>query len=234
MLRIANLTVECAGVRILNNLCMYVREGEKVALLGPNGSGKTTLFLTIMGNKCYRVRSGRIFFKGEDITELETHERVRRGIGIVHQAVPRIRFLRLKDILKKYDYSSVSRLAKLLSVEHLLEREFNCRFSGGEVKRVELLQVMLQNPELVLLDEIDSGVDRDSMEIVGRALKEFLKEKACIVTTHTGKILEYVDVSYCAVMYKGRIACIGEKEEILALIERYGYKRCIERCLKER
>ncbi len=243
MLRLVNLCVEVDGKRVLNNVSLYVRQGETLALFGPNGSGKSTLMNAIIGNPKYRVVEGRIIFKKHDVTRVPTDERVKLGMGIAFQTPPSISGIKLIDLLKKiaeirgvpeeriYDY------AKMLKMEEHLNREINKGFSGGEVKRSELLQLLVMNPDFVMLDEPDSGVDLENISIVGRAIKELLerdrekREKAGIIITHTGHILDYVDADYGAILYKGRIACIGNPYEILEDIRSYGYERCVERCL---
>ncbi len=122
-------------------------------------------------------------------------------------------------------------------MEEHLEREINRGFSGGEMKRSELLQLLVMNPDFVMLDEPDSGVDLENIGIVGKAIRELLerdkekRKKAGIIITHTGHILDYVDADYGAILYRGRIACIGDPYEILEDVREFGYEGCVEKCL---
>ncbi|MET1124791.1 MAG: ABC transporter ATP-binding protein [Archaeoglobaceae archaeon] len=247
VLRIVNLGVEVGGRRILENVNLYIREGETYALFGPNGSGKSTLLNTIVGNPAYRVVSGRIMFKKRDITDLPTDERIRMGMGIAFQNPPKISGVKLIDVLRfcarigGYSEREIMEFAEMLKMKDHLYREINVGFSGGEVKRSELLQLMLMNPDFVMLDEPDSGVDLENIALIGEAIKGLLerdkpkdgRKKAGIIITHQGHILEYVDADYGVIMYNGRVACIGDPQDILRQVRKYGYEGCLERCLRE-
>ncbi|MHC1579671.1 MAG: ATP-binding cassette domain-containing protein [Candidatus Alkanophagales archaeon] len=244
MLEIEGLTVEVGGRTVLRDLNLHVGAGEVHVLFGPNGSGKTTLLMTILGFPEYVVRSGRIVFKGEDITGLPTHERVRRGIGVLFQRPPAIRGVRLSDVLNicrgrgGISEEEASRLVELLKLSEFMDRDVNLGFSGGEVKRSELLQVIVQNPELALLDEPDSGVDVENVELIGKVLNEFLergkrpseRRRAALIITHSGFILNYVHADRAHVMLDGTIACSGTPDEIFKQIMSVGYEECIRRC----
>ncbi len=239
MLRVVNLSVEVNGKRILNNVNLYVKEGEVYALFGPNGSGKSTLLNAILGNPSCKVVSGRIMFKKKDITNLPTYERIRMGMGIAFQNPPKIGGVKLIDVLRfcakigNFSEDKIFEFAEKLNMRDLLYRDLNLGFSGGEVKRSEILQVMLMNPDFVMLDEPDSGVDLDNLTLIGRTVNDLLRDerKSGIVITHTGHILDYIDVDYGIIMYNGRIACIGDPRDILKAIRKDGYEGCIKRCL---
>lgn len=244
MLEIKDLTVEVGEKTILRSLNLHIGAGEVHVLFGPNGSGKTTLLLTILGFPEFVVKSGRILFKGEDITELPTHERVRRGIGVLFQRPPAIRGVRLSDVVNicreqgGIPEDEATKLVELLKLSEFMRRDVNLGFSGGEVKRSELLQVVVQNPELVLLDEPDSGVDVENVELIGKVLNEFLergkrpseRRRAALVITHSGFILNYVRTDRAHVMLDGTIACSGTPDEIFKHIMSEGYEACIEHC----
>jgi len=237
VLRIDNLTVEVEGKRVLDGVSLSLESGKLYAVFGPNGSGKSSLLNTIMGLDRYRVVEGRILFKGEEITHLPPHERAKRGIGLGFQYPPEVKGVVLKDLLLRLsDGVDVEALARELGAEHLLEREVNVGFSGGERKKSELLQLLVQRPEVVLLDEPESGVDVENLAVMGRALgKLFEKDKHIVerrrtglIITHTGHILDYLTVDRGLVMYGGRIICEGSPDEVLARIRRSGYDECVE------
>ncbi|MCS7144222.1 MAG: ABC transporter ATP-binding protein [Archaeoglobaceae archaeon] len=244
MLRIVNLSVEVDGKRILHNVNLYVKKGETFALFGPNGSGKSTLLNAIVGNPAYKIVGGRIIFKKVDITNLPTDERIKLGLGMSFQNPPKIHGVKLIDILKhcaklSESENKIMELAEKLRMKDHLNRSINVGFSGGEVKRSEVLQLLLMNPDFVLLDEPDSGVDLENIAIVGSAISELLerekeeREKGGIIITHQGHILDYVSADYGVILYKGRVACVGDPRDIIAQIRKNGYEGCIARCLKD-
>ncbi len=246
MLRVVNLGVEVGGKKILENINLYIQRGQTYVLFGPNGSGKTSLLMSIIGNPKYRVYDGRIMFKGVDITNSPTDERIRMGMGIVFQNPLRITGVKLMDILRhcakigNKSEEEIYEYARMLKMENLLERELNVGFSGGELKKSELLQIMLMDPDFVMLDEPDSGIDLENIAIVGDAIRKLLerdkkkdeRRKSGIIITHAGHILKYVDADYGVILYKGRIACIGDPFEMLKAISRDGYEGCVRRCLR--
>ena len=247
MLKLINLSVNIDGRRILDNINLHIEEGQTFVLFGPNGSGKSSLLMTIIGNPKYKVSSGKIIFKGEDITNLPTNERIKMGIGVAFQNPPKINGIKLIDILKHCaklgkTEDRIDEYVKLLKMEDLLYRDINVGFSGGEMKKAEILQLMLLNPDLVMLDEPDSGVDLENIALIGKAIRILLERdsaknervKSGIIITHTGHILKYVDADYGMILYGGRIVCIGDPFDILKDISELGYEGCIKRCLKEK
>lgn len=245
VLRIVNLGVEVDERRILQNVNLYIQEGQTLALFGPNGSGKSTLLMAIAGHPRYKVYDGRIIFKGRDITNLPADERVKMGIGISYQNPPKISGVKLRDVIKHCakigkTEDKIDEYVKMLKMENLIDRDINVGFSGGEIKRSELLQLLLMNPDFVMLDEPDSGVDLENIAVIGEAIKKLLerdknkeeRKKSGIIITHTGQILKYVDADYGAIMYKGRIACLGDPYDILKTVEKYGYEECVRKCLR--
>ncbi len=242
MLEIENLTVEIGGKTVLRNVNMSVLAGFTSVLFGPNGSGKSSLLMTIMGFSDYRVKEGRIVFMGEDITDLPVHERAKRGIGILMQRPPNLVGVKLEDLVRVAGRGGVTPgdLAKPLQMNEFLGRDVNVGFSGGEIKRSELLQLSAQNPCLYLLDEPESGVDLESIERVGGAVKDLLvgrigcagkksmDGKSALIITHTGQILDYVEADRAYVMCNGTISCSGNPRELLQEIRRKGYEECVK------
>jgi Fe-S cluster assembly ATP-binding protein len=243
MLEIENLTVEVGGREILHDLSLNVMTGYTTVLFGPNGSGKSTLLMTIMGFSGYKVKSGRILLNGEDITHMPVNERAKRGIGMMMQRPPNLTGVRLKDLVRVTGKGKVDPevLAKDLNMTPFLERDVNVGFSGGEIKRSEILQLEAQDPCLLLLDEPESGVDLVSIEKLGQKVHDLLQGpshcagwrqksgKAALIITHTGQILDYVEADRGYVMCEGTVACSGNPRELLAEIRKMGYNECI-RC----
>ena len=242
MLQVKGLTVSVAGRTILGGVNFHVDRGETVVLFGPNGSGKTSLLKTIIGHPDYRVESGSIIFNGRDITGLPTDERARLGIGIAFPRPPAVRGVRLKDLLQacmkirgEADGEIIDEYARGLNLEDFLRREINLGFSGGEIKRSELLQLMAQAPDFIMLDEPDSGVDLVSINLVGEVINGMLEKdrrperrtKAGMIITHAGYILDYVNADRAYVMLGGGILCSGNPRDVLADIRAKGYEGCV-------
>jgi Fe-S cluster assembly ATP-binding protein len=253
MLQIEGLKVEVGGKTILNNLDMEIPEGETHILFGPNGSGKTSLMMTIMGFSGYNVTRGKITYKGEDITYMPINERALLGIGVSFQRPPTINGLKIKEIVEICDVSrsvNVEELAKQLNFVDFLDRDVNHNFSGGEIKRSELLQLVAQQPDLILLDEPESGVDLESISLIGDTINSLLhrgtqcpqerprkeiilgRTKSALVITHTGHILDYITADRGQVLYNGVLCCSRNAREILKWIREYGYEECV-RCSNE-
>ncbi len=250
MLYIEELRVEVGGKTILNNVNMEIPEGETHILFGPNGSGKTSLMMTIMGFSGYNVTHGKITFKGDDITKMPINERALLGIGVSFQRPPTINGLKTREIVKICDVNqsaNVEELAKQLNFTDFLDRDVNHNFSGGEIKRSELLQLLAQQPDLVLLDEPESGVDLESIALVGATINSLLsrgmscpqeislkktipnRTRSALVITHTGHILDYITADKGQVLYNGNMCCSRNPREILSWIREYGYEECV-RC----
>ena len=245
MLQIKDLSVEIEGKRILHDINLSIGAGETHALFGPNGGGKTTLLMAIMGFPRYKVTKGKIIFKGQDITGLSLDERARLGIGMSFQRPPVVRGVKTRDLVtacvgKRGDGEVISSMAERLKMGELMDREINYGFSGGEIKRSELLQLLAQGPDLVLLDEPESGVDLVNMALIGQMINELLQKdlkrqrtRSALVITHTGHILDYVHASKGYVLLDGSIACEQEAFEVLDSIKENGYEGCVKcLCLK--
>lgn len=232
LLDIQKLKVSVDGKEILKGVDLKIEEGQTCLLFGPNGSGKTTLFLTIIGFPKYKVTSGKIIFKGKDITSLPVNERIKLGLGVAFQLPPAIRGVKLMDILgmlqKTCPADEVLKLSRKLTMTNFLERDVNLGFSGGEIKRSEVLQLLVQKPDLAMFDEPDSGVDIENIEIVGAAITDLLKTRSGFVITHHGHILKYIPAQMAYVLFEGKTVCCGEPELILEDISKKGYAGCTE------
>lgn len=246
MLEIRDLAVEVGGNKIIERITLCIERGEVHILFGPNGCGKTTLMMAILGIPTYKVKKGRIAFKGVDITDLPTNERVKLGIGMSFQHPPEIRGVKLGDMVNiaagrkdaKID-KSVIELGKQLNISaDLLNRDVNLGFSGGEVKRSEILQLLAQAPDFLIFDEPDSGVDVGNIELIGGLMSKLLdrnerpskRNRAGFIITHSGFILEHIKPDRAHVLFDGRIACSGRPEEVLKHILDEGFEGCVERC----
>jgi Fe-S cluster assembly ATP-binding protein len=232
MLEIKNLSVDIGNKPILQDINLEIKKGEVMVLFGPNGSGKTTLLKTIMGFSGYHKKSGEIILNGHNIDNLSTDERVKLGLGMMYQHPPKIRGVKLSQIayfLSK-DKQNIDELSEKLSLKEHLNRDINLGFSGGEMKRSELFQIILQDPDLLLLDEPESGVDLENISIMGSVLNDYLKKenKSALIITHTGYILDYIKAKSGCVMISGRLWCVGGPKEMFESIRKEGYEKCKE------
>ena len=171
MLEIADLWVTIEDKEVLRGINLTVPVGETHILFGKNGSGKSSLLMAIMGFERYAVKQGRITFLGQDITRMPTYERARLGLGLSFQRPPTIRGVKTGDVLRACSRGAIvpEVLAAAYDFTQFLDREVNYGFSGGELKRSELLQLLAQDPKMVLLDEPESGVDLENLQVVGRS-----------------------------------------------------------------
>ncbi len=240
MLEIKQLSVAVEDRGILQDVNLNIGTGETHVLFGPNGSGKTTLLMAIMGFPKYRVTKGSIIFNGQDITGWPLDERARLGIGMSFQRPPVVRGVKTRDMVAaclkgRENGEIISQLAEKTNLADFLDREINYGFSGGEIKRSELMQLLAQRPMLALLDEPESGVDLENIALIGKLINE-LVEKDCpmrlrkctgLIITHTGHILDYVNARTGYIMLNGSIGCQGDPREILATIKEKGYEECV-------
>ena len=235
LLEIRNLTVEVAERVVLRDINIAIDYGETHILFGKNGSGKTSLLMTIMGFSGYKVTAGSIRFKGEDITFLPIHERAKRGIGMSFQRPPTIRGLKTHDLIRTFGRNDfeVEQIVNNLGFSAFLDRDINLGFSGGEIKKSELVQLSLQNPDLILLDEPESGVDLENIKIIGKGIKRLLQKnlhrqrtKSGLVITHTGLILNYLEADNGYLLLDGIIRCEGNPREMFESIQCTGYEEC--------
>ncbi|MBR0032452.1 MAG: Fe-S cluster assembly ATPase SufC [Treponema sp.] len=226
LLEIQNLNVDIEKKHVLDGVSLSVNPGETHVLMGPNGAGKSTLGYTIMGNPRYSVSDGKIFFDGEDITELGADKRAAKGIFLSFQnplEVPGISlesFIRTAlqqktgERVKLFQFQKqLKETMKLLNMEEsYASRDLNVGFSGGEKKKSEILQLLMLSPKLAILDETDSGLDVDAVRTVSRGIEEYQKRMngALIIITHSTKILESLHVDRTHVLVKGKIIKEGD------------------------
>ena len=237
MLEIKNLHVKAGDKEILRGLNLNVGKGEIHVILGPNGSGKSTLMNVILGHPKYEITSGKIFFEGEDLTALKTFERARRGIFLSFQNPEEIPGITVENMLRTAKQSITGEKIKILKFHKELlalmkelqiapeyaNRYMNVGFSGGEKKRNEILQLLTLNPKLALLDETDSGLDVDAVEIVSKGVAKFHNENnSCIIITHNAQILKHLPVNRAHIFLNGQIVKNGGAELVNAVSE-HGY-----------
>ena len=253
MLQIKDLAVSTNGQSILKNINLEIDKGETVVLFGPNGCGKTTLLMSIMGLGGYKIEKGKIIFKGEDITNIPVYERVKLGIGIMFQRPPTVNGVTVRQLVKLCgdEDLDVEEIAGTLRANSFLDRSVNDGFSGGEIKRSELLQLIAQEPDLVLLDEPESGVDVENIALIGKAINKLLDKgvmkysnglslkehhtrryRSGLIITHTGYILDYVPADRGIVFMNGHVVCGGNPFEILNIIRDKGFEEC-KKCDKK-
>ncbi len=221
LLSVTGLTAAVDEKEILHNIDLTVAPGETHVLMGPNGAGKSTLGHVIMGDPVYTQTAGTITFDGEDVTELSPDKRSRAGLFLSFQApveipgVPLSSFLRAtlaarpdRALKGKEFRRRVKELCAELDMDpSYLNRELGVGFSGGEKKKVEMLQLLLLQPKLAILDETDSGLDVDALSVVSRGMDLYRKtcDGSLIIITHNTRILEHVDVDRVHVMVQGRM-----------------------------
>jgi len=228
-LELHNAVVQRAGAPILTVDSFRLEEREHLALLGPNGSGKSTLMNVIMGHPKYEMTGGSLILEGEDIGELRAFERARRGLFLAFQTPEEIPGITVENMIRTARQVMTGEKVKLLPFRKELnammaelkidpsyaQRYLNVGFSGGEKKRSEVLQLLMFAPKVALLDETDSGLDVDAVQIVSEGVAKFHnKNNACIIITHNAKILDRLKVDYVHVLAQGKIAREGGAELI--------------------
>lgn len=239
MLKINNLEVSTDGKTILKDFDLIINDGEIHAIMGPNGVGKSTLSRVIMGDSNYKINNGDIIFNGDNLSALSTDERAKKGIFLAMQYPMEIEGVSNQDFLRTaissvnnrriglYDFIlKCEKGAEELSInKDLIHRSLNVGFSGGEKKKNEVLQIKLLSPKFIILDELDSGLDVDSLRIVGENIKKYKeenKETSILIITHHPKILEYLKPDFVHVMNNGKILKTGNYS-LANEIEKNGY-----------
>ncbi|HEY8423739.1 MAG TPA: Fe-S cluster assembly ATPase SufC [Clostridia bacterium] len=242
ILVIEDLHVNIKDREILKGVNLEIKGGEIHALMGPNGNGKSTLASVLMGSPYFEVTKGRIIYDGTDITNMPVDERARRGIFLGMQYPSEISGVTNMQFLytaynsvysdKKMSLGSLRKnvmaaASKLEMGKDMPNRYLNVGFSGGEKKRNEILQMLLLRPRFVILDEIDSGLDIDALQTVGKNIMDYAAEMgenaAFLVITHYQRLLNYVKPDFVHVLYEGKIAASGGAELSLKL-ESEGYE----------
>ncbi|HZA45573.1 MAG TPA: Fe-S cluster assembly ATPase SufC [Rubrobacter sp.] len=237
MLKIENLRAEIDGQEIVKGLDLEVGKGEIHAIMGPNGSGKSTLANVLMGHPRYEVMGGSITFQGEDVLEMEPDERAKLGMFLAFQypsEVPGVsvaNFLRTavnsvrdEELSPMEMFRLIQDKMKVMQMDpKFAERYLNEGFSGGEKKRNEILQMLMLEPKLAIMDETDSGLDIDALQVVSKGVNELRgPEFSAVIITHYQRILRYIEPDHVHVMLDGRLVTSGGKELALDLEDK-GY-----------
>ncbi len=238
-LELKNLTVKIEDKVILKKFNLTIKSGEIHAIMGPNGTGKSTLTKVIMGDENYKIVSGKIYYNDKDITNMKVNERAKLGLFLGMQmpmeveGVTNADFLRSALRAKQGNEFKLYSFIKLLDKEienlkmdkEMIHRDVNAGFSGGERKKNEILQMHILKPNIVMLDEIDSGLDVDSLKIIGESVMAYFKEKnpAILLVTHYQRLLDYIKPDYVHIMKDGKIIKSGDAS-LVREIEKNGYK----------
>jgi Fe-S cluster assembly ATP-binding protein len=242
MLEVNDLHVSIEGTEILKGLTLTINAGEVHAIMGPNGAGKSTLSAVIAGKDGYVVTQGTILYEGKDVLEMEIEERARAGlllgfqypveipgvknIYLLKAALNAQRAARGKDDIPAPEFMKLikEKIADMKMDASFLQRAVNEGFSGGEKKRNEILQMLVLQPKLAMLDEIDSGLDIDAMRVVADGVNSLRNaERAILLVTHYQRLLDYVVPDYVHVLVEGRIVKSGDAE-LAKELEANGYE----------
>ena len=238
LLEIKNLHAKAGDKEIIKGLDLKINKGEVHVIMGPNGAGKSTLSNVILANPEYTQTEGDIILDGENINGLKTDERARKGIFMSFQSPKEIPGVSVTNFLKYAKIATTGKPVKIFEFKKELEknmeelkmkpeyanRNLNVGFSGGERKKNEILQMNLLKPKMVLLDEIDSGLDVDSLKIVGNEVMDYYKREkpGMLVITHYQRLLDYIVPDYVHIMKDGHIIKSGNKD-LVKEIEEFGY-----------
>lgn len=239
ILKITDLHVSVDNKEIIKGMDLHIGKGEVHIIFGPNGSGKSTLLNAILKLPGYTIDSGEISVKSKNIEDMTTDEIANMGIGMSFQHPPKIKGVTLRNFLNTINRSEdLEDEIHALKMERFLERELNVGFSGGELKRAEVLKLYAQCPDLLLIDEPESGVDIENIAVISKAINKILqkeapvnlRERSAIIITHTGHILNYIDADVGHIFIDGKIVHTGNPKTIMEDIKRVGfsgYSTCI-------
>ena len=231
MLELHNVTVSVGDKTILHNIDLKVNPGEVHVLLGPNGSGKSSILSAIMGLEPFEVTEGEILYRGQNIGELEIDARARLGLGMAFQRPPSLDGVTVAEFANALEArGSLDEQAGKLNMDGFVDRDLIVGFSGGEIKRWEVLKLFLQAPDFLLFDEPESGVDLEHIAAVGAAVNTLVSEPAkdgsargALLITHTGLILEHVNADHGHILSAGQIIHSGPPKALFEHIQKAGY-----------
>ncbi len=241
LLNIKNLFVNAGNKEILKGLNLKINKGEIHVIMGPNGAGKSTLANIILNNPAYKIISGEIDFEGENINELKTDERARKGIFMSFQTPEEVPGISVTNFLKAAKNAKEKEPIKIFAFKKELEenmkklnmnpsystRDLNVGFSGGEKKKNEILQMLTLKPKLAILDETDSGLDVDAIRTVSKGINMYKNsENSVLIITHSTKILQELKVDYVHILVDGKIVKTGT-DSLASEIEKEGYAKYI-------
>ena len=227
LLDVRNISVSIDSKKVLRDVNLQIKKGETHVLMGPNGAGKSTLGNAIMGNPLYAIDGGHIFFNGQDLTAESADKRAKAGIFLSFQNPLEVPGISLEAFIRSAIQQRSGERVKLFQFQKELKnrmellnmdtsyasRDLNVGFSGGERKKAEILQLLMLHPELAILDETDSGLDVDAVQIVSEGVARFhTSNNACLIITHNAKILDKLQVDYVHVLAHGKIVCEGGAE----------------------
>ncbi|MCR1899343.1 Fe-S cluster assembly ATPase SufC [Irregularibacter muris] len=238
LLKIQNIKASVEDKEILKGINLTINKGEVHVIMGPNGAGKSTLANVLMNHPNYKVGQGEIFFKGEDITHLQTDERARRGMFLSFQYPEEVPGITVENFLRTAKASISGKPVRLLAFKKALQekmelldmkpeyaqRYLNEGFSGGEKKKNEILQMTILEPDLAILDETDSGLDVDAVKVVSQGIQMYSKEdNAVLIITHHKKLLEHIKPDFVHILLDGKISMTSDSS-LVDKIEAQGYQ----------
>lgn len=241
LLNIKDLYVNAGNKEILKGLNLKINKGETHVIMGPNGAGKSTLANIILNNPEYKIIKGEIDFEEENINDLKTDERARKGIFMSFQTPEEVPGISVMNFIKSAKSAQEKEMIKVFAFKKELEenmeklnmnksyssRDLNVGFSGGEKKKNEILQMLMLKPKLAILDETDSGLDVDAIKTVSKGIKMYKNdENAVLIITHSTKILQGLNVDYVHILVDGKIVKTSNAE-LANEIEKEGYSKYI-------
>lgn len=247
LLRVEDLYAGVEEKEIIKGLNLKINKGEIHVIMGPNGAGKSTLASILIGHSKYEITKGKIILEGEEIQEDAVDERARKGLFLSFQYPEEIPGLTVEDFLRsareavtgekqyifKFNKLLKEKMAELKMDESYASRYLNVGFSGGEKKKNEILQMSILEPKLAILDETDSGLDRDATKIVFEGIKTLKStDRSMLIITHYDKVLEYLEPDFFHILIDGKIVKTGGKE-LAEFIEENGYEKLRETLLGE-
>ena len=239
LLKINDLYVNAGEKEILKGLNLEIKKGETHVIMGPNGAGKSTLANVILNNPEYKKIEGTVEFEGEDITKTPTHEIAQKGVFMSFQSPEEIPGISTMNFLKYAKNKITGKPVKVFELKkeiekdveelnmnpHLIQRNLNVGFSGGEKKKNEILQMLVLKPKLAILDETDSGLDVDAIRTVSKGIQMYHNEEnSVMIITHNTRILENLKVDYVHILVNGKIVKTGDAS-LAKEIEENGYEK---------